>query len=323
MRGGRIALAEGRMHFVGVLNKDGGTFRTMDLDAFAADATRIFAEAGQTLDCRVVEGRALIRELERAAGDPAADALLAGGGDGTVSAAAAICFRHRMPLAVLPAGTMNLFARSLKVPLNLDQALRALAHGELGQVDIATANGRPFVHQYSVGMHSRLVRIREGLTYHSRWGKMLASVRAVGATLSRPLVFDAEIRTPTGVENRRAMAISVSNNVLGEGHVPYAEDVDRGVLGVYVVKPMPAGEAARLVFSLMFGTWKHHPLVSERQVEQVTLSFPRRKKSAKAVIDGELIPLDKRVELKLHHGALQVVVPKLEAPAPRRDTEAA
>jgi diacylglycerol kinase family enzyme len=105
--------------------------------------------------------------------------------------------------------------------------------------------------------------------------------------------------------------------------VPYAEQVDGGVLGVYVVKPMPPADAARLAFSLLFGTWKHHPLVSERQVEQVTLSFPRRKKSAKAVIDGELIPLEKRVELQLHSGALRVIVPKAEAPTPEAKTEAA
>lgn len=203
------------MHFIGVFNKDGGTFRTVDMAAFTANAVRVFGEAGHTIECRVVQGRELIRELERAARDPASDALLAGGGDGTVSAAAASCFRHKMPLAVLPAGTMNLFARSLKVPLNLEQALKAMASGEVERVDIATASGRPFVHQFSVGMHSRLVRIRNGLTYNSRLGKILASVRAASATLSRPLVFDAEIRTPNGIENRRATAISISNNLLG------------------------------------------------------------------------------------------------------------
>lgn len=311
------------MHFIGVFNKDGGTFRTVDMAAFTATAIHVFEEAGHTIECRVVQGRELIRELERAAKDPASDALLAGGGDGTISAAAASCFKHKMPLAVLPAGTMNLFARSLKVPLNLEQALKAMAGGEVERVDIATANGRPFVHQFSVGMHSRLVRIRNGLTYNSRFGKMLASVRAASATLSRPLVFDAEIRTPNGIENRRATAISISNNVLGEGHVPYAEQVDQGVLGVYVFKPMPPLELATLAFSLLVGTWKHHPLVSERQVEQVTLNFRRLKPTAKAVIDGELIDLEKRVELKVHHAALQVIVPKVEAPAVEKATEAA
>jgi diacylglycerol kinase family enzyme len=228
-----------------------------------------------------------------------------------------------MPLGVLPAGTMNLFARSLKVPLNLEQALRAIAGGERDEVDIATANGRPFVHQYSVGMHSRLVRIREGLPYKSRWGKMLASLRAVGEALSRPLVFDAEIRTSTGIEHRRATAIIVSNNVLGEGHVPYAEHVDGGVLGVYVVKPMPPLAAAKLALSVLIGTWKRHPLVSEREVDEVVLSFPHPKSSAKAAIDGELVPLDRRVELKVHGGALQVVVPRQLEPATAAPTEVA
>lgn len=297
------------MHFIGVLNKDGGTFRTMDMEAFVARAERVFAENGNTLECRIVAGEELEAELERAAGDPASDALLAGGGDGTISAAAGICFRHKMALAVLPAGTMNLFARSLSVPLQLDAAVAALAAGQIGAVDIATANGRPFVHQFSVGMHSRLVRIRNGLPYSGRYGKMLASVRAVALALSRPLVFTAVITTRLGTEYRKATAIAVSNNVLGEGHIPYAEAVDRGVLGVYVVKPMPPLELARLALSLAFGNWKAHPLVSEKEVGQVQLSFPRRKASAQAVIDGELVPLERNIDLRIHAGGLKVVLP--------------
>ncbi len=311
------------MRFIGVFNSDGGTFRTLDMAAFVNEATSVFAEAGHSLDCRVVSGADLIGALDAVARSADADVLLAGGGDGTISAAAASCFRHQKPLAVLPAGTMNLFARSLGLPLDLSAALRALAAGRIGRVDIATANGRPFVHQFSVGMHSRLVRIREELPYRSRMGKIVASVRAMTATLSRPLIFDAEIRTPGGIEHRRATAIAISNNLLGEGHVPYAEQVDQGVLGVYVVRPMPSTELARLVVSLLVGTWKHHPRVSERRVEQVTLSFPRRKASAQAVIDGELVALDRRVELKVHPGALQAILPMVEAPTAEASSEAA
>lgn len=302
------------MHFIGVFNKDGGTFRTMDLAAFTETAERIFREHGQTLECRLVDGAQLNAELERAASDPASDVLLAGGGDGTISAAAGICFAHKMALAVLPAGTMNLFARSLGVPLQLDAALAAIAGGEIGAVDIATANGRPFVHQFSIGLHSRLVRIRNELTYHSRWGKMLASLQAITLALSRPLVFEVDITTRLGTDRRRAAAVAVSNNVLGEGHVPYAEAVDRGVLGVYVVKPMPTAELARLAFSLAFGNWKEHPLVSEKEVAQVGLRFPHRKASALAVIDGELIPLERQVDLRIHAQGLRVVLPMSAQP---------
>lgn len=302
------------MRFIGVLNKDGGTFRTMDMDAFAANAARIFAEHGHSLDVRVVEGSKLISTLEEAAIDQAADAILAGGGDGTISAAAQICFQAGKPLAVVPAGTMNLFARSLKIPMDLDEAILALASGTPRAVDIATANGEAFVHQYAVGIHTRLVKIREQMTYRSRLGKMMASVRAIVRAVSRPPSFSAEIITARGLERRKVTGISISNNALAEGHIPHADELDRGVLGVYVVKPMAPLALARLCFDVIMGRWKASPMVSEKEVRQVTLTFPRRKFSAQALIDGELVPLPSRVDLKIHPGALLVVAP-VEVPA--------
>lgn len=305
----RAAEWEPSMHFVAVFNRDGGSFQTMDLEAFAASATRIFAEHGRTLDCRLVPGGELLPELDRAARDTRADGLLVGGGDGSVSAAAAVAYRTGIPLGVLPAGTMNLFARSLKVPLDLEDALQALARGSLGSVDIATANGRPFVHQYSVGIHPRLVRVRESLEYHSRLGKIIASARAIALAVARPPILEAEIALPDRTVRHRASNIAVSNNLLGEGHIPHADEVDRGVLGVYVVKPMGSIAMARFCIRVLVGSWKGSPLVSEQAATRVSLHFPRRKRSAEAVIDGELIRLESRVDIVIHPGALKVLLP--------------
>lgn len=297
------------MHFVGIFNRDGGTFKTTDMEAFCQEARATFARHGHTLDCRIVAGREVSDALSEAAGEGEVDVLLAGGGDGTISTAAAVAFRTGVPLAVLPAGTMNLFARTLGIPLVLTDALEALAAGEFGKADIATANGQAFVHQFGVGVHARLVRIRDGLTYYSRIGKMAASVRAVGTTIIRPPRFLAEVQTPRGVERWEAAGIEVSNNPVGDWHIPYADTHDRGVLGVYIAKPMSEWTLAKLLVAVLFGRWRTHPDVSEREVREVTLSFPKRKRSANAVIDGELIPLDERIELKIHPGALVVVVP--------------
>ena len=297
------------MHFVGVLNKDGGTFRTMDMQAFRREVEAVFTSHGHSIDCRIVPGRDVSAALDRAAGEARVDVLLAGGGDGTISSAAAAAFRTGIPLAVLPAGTMNLFARTLGIPPVLSDALEALAGGTFSKADIATANGRPFVHQFGVGVHARLVRIRDGLTYHSRIGKMLASVRAVGATIVRPPRFQAEVLTPRGIERWEASSIEVSNNPVGDWHIPYADTHDLGVLGVYIAKPMSEWTLAKLMVAVLFGRWRTHPDVSERETRELVLVFPRRKRSAKAVVDGELIDLEDRVELKIHPGALTVVVP--------------
>jgi diacylglycerol kinase family enzyme len=297
------------MRYRAILNRDGGTFRTIDMDDFCAQAREVFSRRGHELVCDIVSGENLLPALERAAADSGIDAMLVGGGDGTISAAAGVAFAAGKPLAVLPAGTMNLFARSLAIPLDLDEALEALADGEVQQADIATANGRPFVHQFSVGIHTRLVQIRETLEYNGRAQKMAASVRAFIAAISRPPNFSAEIRTDRGLERRRISGISVTNNPLAEGHVPHADGLDQGVLGVYVARPMTGMQMLRFCIGLFAGHWKANPFVSERAVRQLTLEFPARKASAKALIDGELLDLEPRVKLEIHPGALTVVVP--------------
>jgi diacylglycerol kinase family enzyme len=303
------------VRFVAVLNRDGGTLRTMDLDAFAKQAQAIFQRHGHQLDCRIVPGKKVEAALRAAAGSAGVDAIIAGGGDGTISSAAGIAFAAGVPLGVLPAGTMNLFARALGMPLTLPEALEAIAGGEIGAVDIASANERPFVHQFGVGVHARLVRIRENMSYGSRIGKMVASLRAIGAAAVNPPEFSAEIRTENGVEMRRVAGIAVSNNPLGSGRVLHADRLDAAVLGLYVAAPLSTAALLKLAVDLFLGTWRDSPAVSEEEVAEVTLHFPNRKRGAMAVVDGELIRLDRSVTLKVHPQALKVVLPKVDAPA--------
>jgi diacylglycerol kinase family enzyme len=303
------------MRFSAVFNQDGGTFRTLDMAEFCAEARRIFVAAGHEFECRCVTGDQLEAALAEVAGAGEESVLLAGGGDGTISAAAAVAFSHGVPLAVLPAGTMNLFARTLGLPLDLNAALEALAGGAIGAADIASADGRPFVHQFSVGIHARLVRIREGLAYRSRLGKMLASSRAIVAAVARPPLFEVEIRAGGRSQTRRASAVTVTNNLFEEGHIPHAEAFDAGMLGVYTAGPMTSWGMARLCLSVLRGRWKQHPQVSEEAVSAVTLRFPRRKHSAQAVIDGELVRLPQEVVLRSHPAGLRVVLPRAGAQA--------
>jgi diacylglycerol kinase family enzyme len=297
------------MKFVAVLNKDGGTLRTMDLDGFCARAKEVFAEHGHELNCHQVAGGDVETELQRAAEDPAVDVVIAGGGDGTISTAASIAFRTGKPLGILPAGTMNLFARALGMPVELEAALRAIAGGEIDRIDIATANGRPFVHQFSVGVHARLVRIRNGMVYRSRVGKMLASLRAILAAAVNPPRFEVELISAKGTLRRTASGIAVSNNPLDNGPMPVAATLDAGLLGVYVADQISTHELLNLAVDIMTGRWRANAAVSEVEVTDVVLRFPARKHGAHAVVDGELIDLERVVALKVHPLALSIVRP--------------
>jgi diacylglycerol kinase family enzyme len=306
------------MQFIGVFNRDGGTFKTTDMEAFADRAREIFAARGHSMDPRIVHGDELIAELERAATE--GQVIVAGGGDGTISAAASIAFRRSVTLAVVPAGTMNLFARSLQMPLNAEASLEAIADGAVRAIDIATANGRPFIHQFSVGIHAKLVKLRETLSYRSRIGKIVASFRAFAGAVLRPPNFHAHVMTRRGMEQRSTAGITVSNNPL-EGSLPHAERLDAGVLGLYIIAPLTPWVVAKLCYCALRGKWKSLPEIIDREAREITLRFPRKKANAVAVLDGELVKLAETVELRIHPGALKVVMPRAALEAEPRPAE--
>lgn len=306
------------MKFCAILNRDGGTLRTMDLDALCAKARRIFESEGHELDCRVIAGKSVEAELRKASHDTGVDIVLAGGGDGTISTAAAMAFKSGKPLAVLPAGTMNLFGRALGMPLDLDRALLAIARGRVDRIDVATANGQPFVHQFGVGIHARLVRIRNGMSYRSRLGKILASLRAIFASAINPPRFEVEFYSADGGRTVVASGIAISTNPLDDSPIPVAATLTAGVLGVYIAHSVTTNELLNLAFDVMTGRWRTNSAVSETEVRELVLRFPKRKRGTHAVIDGELIDLESAITLQIHPQALPVVLPAAEYRSGRR-----
>ncbi len=296
------------MKYVAVLNEEGGTLLTMNIDEFAREVARVFEEAGHTIQVLRTDNQHLIQTLKLAATN--ADAILVAGGDGTVSAASTVAMSSKVALAVLPAGTMNLFARSLSIPLDLNSAMTALANGRIAKVDVGWANDRSFIHQFSVGMHPRLLRHRKQVEYRSRIGKLFASIRATLAAIRKPPVFEADIQTPDGSSRCRVSGIFVSNNPFEEGHLPYATELNSGVLGLYIAFPMTTFQWLKLCIAVMIGRWKSNSFVSESSVTSLTLTFLRRRKRNFASIDGELIDLETTVRLRIDSGAMKVVVPQ-------------
>ncbi|MBW8446326.1 MAG: diacylglycerol kinase family lipid kinase [Arenimonas sp.] len=299
------------MKLTAVFNRDGGTFKTTDMDAYCARADEIFRAAGHDISFSVVEGRDVVERLEAAACEEGIDALIAGGGDGTISAAAGIAWKAGIPLGVVPAGTMNLFARSLKLPLDIHAVLETLAQGRVQAVDIATVNDRPFVHQFSAGLHARMVRMRNAMDFASRLGKMRASTRAALGVMLRPSRFEVifDIDHDGRNEHRVVSAISVSNNPFGENPLFFADDLTTGKLGVYLADPLKPVGVAKLALDIVRGRLKDNEAVNATTAERVRLHFPKRRHGALCVVDGELLRMPRDVDIRVHAGELKVLVP--------------
>jgi diacylglycerol kinase family enzyme len=296
------------MKIKAIFNRDGGTFRTTDMEAYSTKVKDVFREAGHEIEIAVVAGSQMEETLQQTAQRDDLDAMIAGGGDGTISAAAGVAWKNGIPLGIVPAGTMNLFSRSLKLPLDIWKVLDVLAHGKILDADIGSADGRAFVHQFSMGLHARMVRYRESYSFASRLGKIRASTRAAVGVMFNPPEFEIEFEVDGVRETRDVSAISVSNNHFGQNSLMYADDVTGGHLGFYTAPPLKPSGVAKLTFDILRGKFRESPLITEMSVSAVELHFPKARYKINCVIDGELLPIGRDVSLQVHPGELKLLV---------------
>jgi undecaprenyl-diphosphatase len=145
----------------------------------AAEVCRLLPRAEV---CEQTAGTTIAGLLEEAARSDRARALGVAGGDGSVAAAAAVAVAHGLPLAVLPAGTLNHFARDVGVR-TLEAAADAVVSGRAVEVDVAEVNGTPFLNTASIGSYPEMVRRRDALA--GRLGRWTAMTVAAAQTLRR------------------------------------------------------------------------------------------------------------------------------------------
>ena len=92
-----------------------------------------------------------------------ADAVVIGGGDGSINHGLAALLETRLPFLVVPLGTANNFARTLNLPTAIEETLGLLKNGRIVDIDVGLANGIPFLNVVGLGLSTqvnRLVRSR-------------------------------------------------------------------------------------------------------------------------------------------------------------------
>lgn len=81
--------------------------------------------------------------------------IIAVGGDGTVGGVAGAVAGKDVPMGIVPAGTANMFARELGIPLSISASLELIrCRHSIRCIDAMDMNGRRFIHQVVIGVGS-------------------------------------------------------------------------------------------------------------------------------------------------------------------------
>ena len=255
----------------------------------------------------------LPERLKAAADAPDIEALVVAGGDGTMACAGSVMAGRETPLGLLPLGTMNLLAKDLGLPLDLDEAIANIAAGTPKRIDVGEVNGHTFLISSMLGLPAQMAEHREA----QRGKTNLRGILRFSAGLLRHLWRYPRQRlavTADGkTERLRVHMVVVVNNDFVEkpGNILVRDPVDGGTLTLYVARRLTMWRMLRLATGFAVGDWHRLPSLDRRPV--VDLAIDARRKALRVMNDGEGRLIEAPLRYSIRPRALAVIVPRAEA----------
>jgi YegS/Rv2252/BmrU family lipid kinase len=221
-------------------------------DAALDDALSLIRDIGIEAQVHSPESADHMRFLIRAEAR-SVDAVVIGGGDGTINSALKPVLEAGLPLGILPLGTANDLARTLGVPTDLHEACSLIASQHTRNIDIGWANARPFVNAAGIGLTTRIARRLSPDSKRLLGPFSYAS--AVVEAFRRHRPFRAVINSESGTREVSSIQITVGNGVYYGGGTPLTPDsaIDDGRFDLYSVRPQTLMRLIAVAFAVRRG----------------------------------------------------------------------
>lgn len=240
------------------------------------------------------------------------DLVVIGGGDGTLNAAASGLYDTQLPLAVLPLGTANDFARTLGIPPDPLAAARLVLEGASRSIDLGDVNGHPFLNVASIGFSADLAA---GLTREAkrRFG-VLGYAIVAARLLVQSRLFTAYIEHDNTVETVKTLQVSVGNgrHYGGGMTVEASATAEDGRLDFYSLEVDHWWRLLALLPSLRAGTQGQWDDVRAFRTTEVVV---RTNRTRPVNTDGELVTFTP-ARFRVLPGAIRVYAPPVPRDAP-------
>ncbi|MGH6804682.1 MAG: diacylglycerol/lipid kinase family protein [Methyloceanibacter sp.] len=298
---------------VALMNAGAGAFsQTLAEDVESALRTS-FALNDVEADISFVDGEGLHDALERAlmrAKRGEIDAIVVGGGDGSMRAAASVLAGTGVPLGALPLGTLNHFAKDLGIPLQVEEAATTIAAGHARVVDLAEVNGEIFINNSSIGIYPYMVIDRKRRKARHKLAKWMAMVPAFFRMMRHFPRRRLRISAEGFARPYRTPCLFVGNNEYGMELFTFGrrQRLDSGKLWFYVVKPREPLEFFWMVCRLCFGRMDQARDLDTFQLAEAEISAKTSR--LPVALDGEVRIMHTPLHYRSRPRALRIIVPE-------------
>ena len=280
------------------LNSGGGS---------ADDAKKKLEAAG--LEVEEIPADKLKARLERAIAE-GARRLMVAGGDGTIGTGAALVAKTNTELAVLPAGTLNHFAKDHGIPTDLTEAAAVAVNGTVERADLGYVHDNLFLNTSSIGAYVTFVRVRE--RFEKNFGYTIASFLALVRVFSSMRTFGVELEVEGKKKSYRTALVFIG---VGERELQLpklgsrVENGKRGLHVMIVQGRRPARLFAIAMAAVARGTKGAAELPQFDAFLVDSCEIDLRRPDATIALDGELKRMQTPLKYRIERDAIRLVVP--------------
>jgi len=300
--------AKSRRVFV-ILNTAAAGFLSHPVREICGLITSRFAAHGIFAEFVLAFGGSLEKHLRDAIADGTVQAVIAGGGDGTIGAIATALVDTGIPLGILPLGRLNHFARDLRIPATLEEALEIITAGHIATVDTGEVSGRIFVNNSSLGAYPLFVIDRERRRRHRGVQRPLALLLA-GFTLLRLFPLRRfSVRSAEWSEICRTPFLFIGNNRyhLELSALGRRDRLDGGELWIYIARQQTRLQLVWFTLKTLLGLTS--PASDLRVFHAGSVEIGSRAGSLEVATDGEVARMRPPLHYRIRRASLRVYVP--------------
>ena len=180
------------------------------------------------------------------------DAVFTLGGDGTAIEVVGALSHSGPPVGILPGGTGNVVARTLRTPANVGKAVRSLLAGREARIDLGVlASGQRFMIGMGVGLDATMIFYAPG-PLKRRLG-IFAYVIAAGRAFINLEKFTARLTVDGAVIEKRASAVLIANfGTVLDDLIAFGDGIHRddGLLNACIYSPRNRVDAVRILWRM-------------------------------------------------------------------------
>jgi len=246
-------------------------------------------------------------ELAKNAAESKTDLVVAFGGDGTFHEVINGLSRSETALAMVPAGSGNDFARTLRLPSTYSGLAETILDPVIQSIDLGIVNGRYFLNMAGLGFDAEVARRVHGRSVTGTPAYLSAIIETIFKY--RPLRAEIAIDDTLSTEQITLIAVGNGRYVGGGVHMLPQAHIDDGLLDVCILGETTKSDMLKTLPAVYLGRHLSHPKCRYLKTKELLINPICENRPVYAQLDGEEY-LDFPLKFGIAPQALKIVVPR-------------